>query len=72
MRFNREANYGTHDHRDYKDRVVVAVYNRDMLDWLVLQQNSDIEIYGNPVRTVQGVTLVGVPERLYTMMALKW
>ena len=74
MKFHYATNYGTWDKRDYKNRVVIAVYNKELVNWLVTQDSPDIEVYGDPSYPYSRVPVivVGVPDKLYTMLALKW
>lgn len=72
MRTHYDTHYALHDQLDYQGRRVVALYSREILDWLVTQSNHGVEIYGSPLHSRSPVKVVGVPDRLYTMMILKW
>ena len=71
----KDIHFGTWDKRDYKGRVIVAVYTNELLDWIVTQDPTNIEIYENrqsPSRAIPMLIVVGIPAKLYTLMALKW
>lgn len=75
MKFNHNSHFATWNRRDYRNRLVVGVYSREALDWLVTQDSTNIEIYGPPHAEITrnlAVIVVGVPEQLYTLFTLKF
>ena len=72
MRTNYDTHFALWDRPDYQGRRVVALYSREILDWLVTQPNHGVEIYGSPFGSNTPVKVVGVPDQLYTLLALKF
>ena len=52
----------------------MGIYHRDVYDWLITQASPDMEIYSDrELRHMSFVPVaVGVDDRLYSMLTLKW
>ena len=70
----KTGRFGVWNKRDYQGRYIVAVYDREVYDWLVVQTCSDIEIYNN--RELRNMSFnpiaVGVDSKLYTLLCLRF
>ena len=74
MKVKTHTSFETWSKRDYKNRRIVGIYQRDVYDWLITQASPDMEIYSDrELRHMSFVPVaVGVDDRLYSMLTLKW